>query len=218
MDQSTLETAESMREVVRESIVVDEQTGAPPLWHDLPAETQKGIEKALRSLAKQRGVEFLGKGGLRRKAQKYVQTLHERGRKVIRGELDPDYLQINGARRKRHFVEVDFTVLPRKVSKADTAAPVMPAPSPELLLPPAPSSAALSPQSQLRVAPVSGPSTPAHKNLFPDCPSPRFSGGDPSSPAPSPAFENRQHVVGQSPAPSASPAPLSPGCAPPYSM
>jgi hypothetical protein len=130
MDQSTLETAESMREVVRESSVVDEQTGASPLWHDLPAETQKGIEKALRSLAKQRGVEFLSKGGRRRQAQKYVQTLHERGRKVIRGELDPDYLQINGARRKRQFVKVDFTVLSRKVSKADTAAPVMPAPSP----------------------------------------------------------------------------------------
>ncbi|GAQ92915.1 hypothetical protein KFL_012000010 [Klebsormidium nitens] len=219
-DQTTLDIAESMREVVRQRILVDEHTGAPPLWHDLPAELQRGIEKELRSLAKQRGVDFLGKGGLRRKAQKYVQTLHERGRKVTKGKADPDYQQIIDSRReKRKFVEVDFTERPRKMSKADTAAPSMSAPSPQLQVhPAAPSSAARSPQPQLQTAPVCSPSPSAHENLFPDCPSPHFFEGDPSSPAPSPAAVRRRLVIGQSPARPAAPVSHSSGCAPQYSM
>lgn len=112
-EQSKLDVAGKMREIVRQNVVVDERTGAPPLWTDLPALSQKSIERGLRILAK--GNEA-GYGELRRKAQKYTQTLHERGRKVHKSELDPDHLQIAIARTKRKYVEVDFTERPRKLA------------------------------------------------------------------------------------------------------
>jgi hypothetical protein len=113
-ERSKLDIAEEMRQVVRMNIVVDEATGVSPLWSALPLSSQYEISEAVRSLAMQKQVDY---ADLRRKAQKYTQTLNERGRKVVKGELEPDLLQIAIACKKGKFVTVDYLERPRNDPK-----------------------------------------------------------------------------------------------------
>jgi hypothetical protein len=60
---------------------------------------------------------------LRRKAQKFIQSLHERGRQVAKGVLGPDLMQIAIARKRNNLVEVAFKERPRKLLKGVASDP-----------------------------------------------------------------------------------------------
>jgi hypothetical protein len=112
--------AKKLREIDRMHVVADRNTGAPPLWSDLPVDIAKGIEHDVNLLSKKELVDY---DKLRRKAQKYTQTLNERGRKVSKGAcLDPDLLQIASARKNRKLVDVPIKERPRKIARDPASA------------------------------------------------------------------------------------------------
>jgi hypothetical protein len=103
---------ESIRTVVRKHVVADNKTGGPPLWSHLPKDIVTAILNDLKRISIEESMDMKK---LTRKAQKYTQTLNERGRKVLKGGLLPDLLQIAVARKKGKLVDVvQVSQKPRK--------------------------------------------------------------------------------------------------------